>query len=82
MIGHGQTAVAYERQMAQLAAAENVRRVRQARYQRRQVASAAPTSQSVLRRVATRLMHGGNRLQLVPQQVPASELSGWRRVAG
>jgi hypothetical protein len=82
MIGHGQTAVAYERQLAQLAAAENVRRVRQARYQRRLVTSAAPTSRSVLRRVATRLMYGGNRPRLVPQQVRASELSGWRKVTG
>lgn len=78
----GQTDLAHERRLAQLAKAEDLRRARQAREYHRQLAEAAPTSGTVLSRVAAWLLSGGHSLRPVPQEVPARELSGWRRVTG
>lgn len=66
----GQSDLVYERQMAQLAVAENLRRARQARKYHRQLAEAAPMSGSVLGRVAAWLLSGGRSLRSVPQEVP------------
>lgn len=70
----GQSDLAHERQMAQLAEAENLRRARQAREYQRHLTEEARTSGSVLSRVAAWLLSGGHSVRPVPQEVPARHL--------